>query len=188
MQKTYKQNKKAFTMVELLVCLVCLGFLAVGIGTFASAVKAHTAYIQARETEMVLEYQDVLDLKANGIDARDRLKNPDNLYSSYKYDEGATFTVSDKIVLEANQKAEYYSDNSSIVSINSHGECRALAVGITVIKVKILTEQEDGIYHDNNNWQYVPVIVKNSEFASELQNLNYYYYGGKHYSCWVYCE
>lgn len=188
MQKTYKRNKKAFTMVELLVCLVCLGFLAVGIGTFASAVKAHTAYIQARETEMVLEYQDVLDLKSNGIEARDRLKNPDNFYSSYKYNEGDTFTVTDKIVLNADQKAQYYTDDTTIISVSANGECRALATGVAVVKVKILTKQEDGQYHENNNWQYVPIIVKNTEFSSELNNLDYYYYGGKHYSCWVYCE
>ena len=62
-----KQNKKAFTMIEMLVCLVCLGFLCPGIGTFAAAINAHTAYIQTRENDMLPEYQDVLDLKSNAL-------------------------------------------------------------------------------------------------------------------------
>jgi type II secretory pathway pseudopilin PulG len=184
-----KHNKKAFTMIEMLVCLVCLGFLCVGIGTFAAAINAHTSYIQARENDMLLEYQDVLDLKSNGLDAQDRLNFSSNLYASNFYSDGATFAVSDKITLEPNQKVVYTSSDTSVVSVDAAGVCNAVSSGVAYVKANILTKDDsDGEYHDTNNVVYIPVVIINNTYSNEFNNLNYYFYGGKYYNCWIYCE
>ena len=184
-----KQNKKAFTMIEMLVCLVCLGFLCTGIGTFAAAINAHTAYIQARENDMLLEYQDVLDLKSNGLDAQDRLNFSSNLYASNKYMDGASFSVSDKVTLSPDQKVKYSTSDTSIVYVEADGSCQAVSPGVAYISATILMKDDsDGEYHDTNKVIYIPVVIISNTYSDEFNDLDYYLYGGKYYTCWIYCE
>ena len=183
-----KHNKKAFTMIEMLVCLVCVGFLAIGIGTFAATINAHSIYISAREDQMLCEYQDVLNLKANGMEAQDELNFSSNLYASITHDEGANFNINNYLTIESNQSVKYSSSNDSILRIDENGNVQTLIPGVACIKANILTLGSDGEYHDTNNIKYIPVIVTNNTYINEFNTLNYYYYGGQYYSCWVYIE
>jgi type II secretory pathway pseudopilin PulG len=183
-----KHNKKAFTMIEMLVCLVCVGFLAIGIGTFAATINAHSIYISAREDQMLHEYQDVLNLKANGSDAQDNLNFSSNLYASITQSEGATFNANDYLAVESNQLVKYSSSDESVLHVDENGNAQTLLPGIVYIKANILTLGNDGEYHDTNNVKYIPIIVISNTYNNEFNTLNYYYYGGQYYSCWVYVE
>lgn len=185
---TKRFSKKAFTMIELLVCLVCLGFLTVGIAAFASAVETNAAYVKDREELMLNEYQDVLYLKSNGTSDTSSLKNPDFLKQAEQFILGDTFNIRDYVTVSANQMIECTTDNTSVLTVQSGGTCTARSEGVAYVRVNILTMGSDGTYHDTKNVKYIPIIVKNTTNLDVLAELKYYFYGGRYYSCWVYGE
>jgi hypothetical protein len=184
MKKLFK--KKAFTMVEMLVCLVCIGFLSIGIGSFASAIKGHTAYVSERESDLLHEYQDVLNLKSYGLIFRSKTNHPEYIHEAHKYVVDDEFYISDHYAGEPNQKFEYESSDINVITVDSNGTCNAVARGVAYIKIKILTLGNDGEYHDLGNADYVPFIVADNEFNQEFNSLKYYFYGGEYYVCWLY--
>ena len=185
---TKRFSKKAFTMIELLVCLVCLGFLTVGIAAFASAVETNAAYVKDREELMLGEYQDVLYLKTNGTADTTSLNNQDFLKQSELKAIGDTFNIRDYVTVSANQMIECSTDNTSVLTVQSGGTITARSEGVAYVKVNILTMGTDGTYHDTKNVKYIPIIVNNSTNLDVLADLKYYFYGGRYYSCWIYGE
>ena len=184
--KIQKLNKKAFTMIELLVCLVCLGFICVGIGSMASAVKQYATYIDDREAVMLGEYQDVMNLKVNGLEFRDKTNYPENVHEATKYAKGSVFSVRDRAVDYAgNYQLVYESMDPLVVTVDQNGNCRALYEGVTYIKIDVLTLESDGVYRSDGKPVYVPIVVLSEKFNDEMNFLKYYLYGGKYYVCWM---
>lgn len=181
-----KFKKRAFTMVEMMVCLVCIGLLSIGIGSFASAVKHHTAYVAEREAEMLSEYQDILNLKAYGLSFRDKTNHPEFIYEAEKKSVGETFSVHSSLTLAPDQIVTYTSADPLVVRVDDNGNCKVLYEGVTYIEVRVLTLGSDGKYHDNNEFEYFPIVAIGDDFQEELDLLRYCLYGGKHYACWFY--
>jgi type II secretory pathway pseudopilin PulG len=179
------KNKRAFTMVELLVCLVCMGFVCIGIGSIATAVKSYTTYIEDREATMIKEYQDVMNLKTHGIELRDKVNFPGNVRDVYQYNQGDEFFVSQAFAVKPNQEVTYEAENEQIISVNSDGVGHALSDGITYVKVTILTKNENGNYEHGVEVYYYPVMVLSERFKVETSMIRYYLYGGEHYVCWI---
>lgn len=184
-----KMNKKAFTMIELLICLVCLGFICVGIGSMASAVKQYAAYIDERESVMLGEYQDIMNLKVEGIAFRDKTNYPENVHEASKYSKGSVFSVRDRAVDAGGDcQLVFESMDPLIVSVDQNGTCRALYEGVTYIKIDVLVKESDGVYRSDGKPVYVPLIVLSEKFNDEMNYLKYYLYGGKYYVCWMHDE
>ena len=135
---------------------------------------------------MINEYQDVLSLKVNGASAQSTHNNTTYLVPATKIIKGETFDISSLIGLEGSQKAEYSVEDNSIATVNSNGQCLGVNEGVTYVKVNILTIGDDGEYHDYKNIKYFPVVIYNNSNFDSLADLEYYFYGGKYYSCWIY--
>lgn len=187
--KMKKLNKKAFTMIEMLVCLVCLSFVCVGIGSMASAVKQYATYIDDREAIMLGEYQDIMNLKVNGLDFRDKTNYPENIHEAEKYSKGSVFSIKGKAVdYIGDYNVVYTSMDPLIVSVDNDGNCRALYEGVTYIKIDVLERESDGVYRSNGKPVYVPIVVLSEKFKHETSYLKYYLYGGVYYVCWMHDE
>ena len=187
--KTIFKNKtkaKAFTMIELLICLVCVGFVCVGIGSMATTIKSYSTYISDREAAMLREYQDIMNLKSQGIEYRSQLNNSHYLRDPNMYNIGATFSMELYYPLDHNQQAIYEAADPNILSVAENGTCVARHEGVTYVKVEILTQDSEGVYRSNNETFYIPFIILSEEFQREMSSLKYYFYGGKYYVCWIY--
>ena len=113
-----KRNKKAFTMIELLVCLVCLGFLTIAIATFASSIKTQQSKMFEREATMVNEYQDILDLKSKGLNIVDQLNYKFYLTQALPQETGSEFSIIDMLNINSLQKVECVSMDENILFID----------------------------------------------------------------------
>ena len=52
----------------------------------------------------------------------------------------------------------------------------------------LMKDDSDGEYHDTNKVIYIPVVIISNTYSDEFNALDYYLYGGKYYTCWIYCE
>lgn len=178
-------KKKAFTMVEMLVTLVCIGIMTACIGAFASAIKLNASILDERELISSHEYQDVLNLKANGSPAIANLKYSEHLEVADKHTVGETFSLSSKIIPQPDQILKFSSSNDSIVTVSHDGTCITTGNGLAYIEVAILTLGDDNQYHDLGHRKFFPIFVYDPTYEVAINNVNYYFYGGNYYQCWI---
>ena len=177
-------KKKAFTMIEVLVCLVCIGILTACIGTFASAIKLNASLLDEREIVSSNEYQDVLNIKAHGATATG-LNYSDYLIKADKHKKAQSFSIADKFTIDTNDKVEIKSSNNNVVIVDNHGNCRSVGPGLAYIEIQFSTKGNDGEYHDLGVRKYIPVFVYDEDYEDSINTFNYYFYGGKYYTCWL---
>ena len=183
----FKTRKKAFTMIELLVCLICLGLLSIGIATFAAAIKGNIGLIDDQDQQISEEYQDVLKLKLEGPNIVDELVHSNNLVRAERLPTDNSFNMDLYYVPSESEKVEYHSSNTNVLAING-SSMQTKNPGIAYIEIRIFELKSDGAYHDVDRIQYVPVITYSPSEASLITELNYYFYGGEYYHCWINVE
>ena len=180
------KNKRAFTMVELLVTMVCLGLLTIGFAAYASAINNHAETLKQVESDMLSEYQDVLSWRSPDLVDVNTLNFSEYLKIPSKHALGSQFLASDEIRLTSIQKAEYKSLDPTIVSVSETGACDAVGVGITCIEIRIATMNESGDYvYDSDYTIRIPVVVYNIDDAGIFFEVAYMYYNGKYFNCWI---
>ena len=171
-------------MIEVLVCLVCIGILTACIGSFASAIKLNAALLDEREIISSSEYQDILNIKTHG-ETTTGLNYPSYLLKADKYKPAESFSIADKFTVAPDEKVEIHSSNNNVVIVDNHGNCRSVGPGLAYIEVQILSFGEDGEYHDLGVRKYIPVFVFDDEYEDSISTFNYYFYGGKYYTGWL---
>ena len=180
-------KKKAFTMIELLICLICLGLLSLGIATFATALKGNVALIDERDQIMSEEYQDVLKLKLNGESVVDDLYYPDNLIKAERLPIDSSFNIDLYYVASQSEKIEISSSDPNVLVINGNS-FQTKGPGTAYVQIKIYEKKSDGAYHDVDRIQYIPVITYSTTEAPLITELDYYFYSGRYYYCWINAE
>lgn len=179
-----KRNKKAFTMIELLVCLVCLGFLTIAIATFASSIKIQQAKMFEREAVMANEYQDILKIKSDGLSIVDQLNYKFYLTKAEPKETGSEFSINEYLNINSIQKVELSSKDESILFIDDEGNCTALSEGVTYVEAKILSLSDNGKYYYEDYIQHIPIIVYEPSNIATINSLDYYYYNGLYFNGW----
>ena len=183
----FTAKKKAFTMIELLICLICLGLLSLGIATFATALKGNVALIDERDQIMSEEYQDVLKLKLDGESVVDDLYYPDNLIKAERLPVNNSFNIDSYYVASPSEKIEISSSDLNVLIINGNS-FQTKGPGAAYVQIKIYEKKSDGAYHDVDRIQYIPVITYSPTEAPLITELDYYFYSGQYYYCWINAE
>jgi type II secretory pathway pseudopilin PulG len=170
----HKFNKKAFTMVEMLVCVLCIGILTVALGSFVTSINNATLKLRYQEDELLKEYSDISRLESATITPEfiETLNNPEFL------SEATHLLVGNMHLIPFDTQnlvsISFESNDESIVVVDESGTCFPIGSGITFIKIK-------AVLADNSNIESVyPIVVDDVETPS----YTYYFYHGKKYTTW----
>ena len=183
----FNLKKQAFTMIELLICLICLGLLSIGIATFATAIKGNISILDERDQRMSEEYQDVLKLKLDGEDIVDELYYPDSLIKAERLPVNNSFNIELYYTPTASERIECTSSNTDVLVVNN-SSFQTKQPGVAYVQIKIYELKSDGEYHDVDRIKYIPVITYSTSEAPFITGVDYYFYGGQYYHCWINVE
>ena len=183
-------QKKAFTMVEMLICVVCIGLLTIAVTSFHTLLNNQMIKMQDREVAALLEYSDLSRLREKNViddDFLDTLNNPEMLRIAHDIKLGDTAVIEYDILLLAGQTVIYESYDASIVAVDQDsGTILPIAPGITYVIATLCEEDASGRTVKTSNSAHIPVRIYDDDTASLLLSSDVYYYSGVHHQGWLF--
>ena len=169
-----KFNKKAFTLMEMLISVVCIGLLTIALSAFTMSINNHTQKLRNQEEHLLNEFSDVSRLEHEDITAEfiDTLNHPEFLHTAAHLVLGEMHSSS--IEADDVKTMTFESADENIVTVDNMGTCFPVKPGVTFIKINIVFTD------DTSTTTYYPVVVSPDEEYSYV----YYLYAGKEYFAW----
>lgn len=180
-------RKKAFTLTEMLVCVLCLGILTAAITAFYVAVNSQALAINTQKQKMLYEYSDITTLTNKNSDVENEIAN---LYNSeYLIKAGQVAIGTPQIpqhglTVGANQTVVFESNDATIAAYSESLGVVGVAPGVTYLTATIYIQETDGSLTKTDVFRIIPVHVYSpSDTLSGL--IQYYYYNGMYLNAWI---
>lgn len=186
--KNKKFSKKAFTLVEMLVCMVCIAFLTIAVASFHKTITNQTLMMKQEEESSLLEHSDVSRLRASkkiDTDLISTLNHPTNINKAIDINVGSVLTLEHGFVLSENQTVMFESADPTIVSINEiSGEATGLRSGISYVTVTVYNVDDGGNSFKTFQSKRIPIRTYEDSTMDFMTSFDMYYYQGKYYNGW----
>lgn len=185
-------TKKAFTLTEMLVCILCIGLLTIALTIFYTSVTGSAQTIAKQKDITLREYSDISYLTNSNKSPTLLLSDPSSLGLSYpeKFIEAArikigdAYTVEHGINMQSWYKLKYTSADPSIASVDNYGMVRGVSEGITYITVTLYTVN-GAVETETDVARVFPVQIYSSSAQAESRGIRYYFYNGDYVKAWV---
>lgn len=185
-------RKKAFTMVEMLVCMVCIAFLTVAVASFHNSVMNQILSLKNEEDKALLEHSDVSRLRsASKIDAAliDSLNHSQSVSKTNDLMIGNTWTIDPGFILRSGQVVVYESSDQTIATVGgSDGIVEGVSSGITYITATVCDVDAEGRALKTTQHKNIPVRVYDLTTQTIMTSFDMYYYFGEYYDGWFIAE
>lgn len=185
-------HKKAFTMVEMLICMVCIAFLTIAVASFHNSVMNQTLGLKNEEDKALLEHSDVSRLRSASKIDTDLINSLNHSQSVSKTNDlmvGSTWTIDPVFTLYSGQFVVYESSDQTIATVDgSDGVVTGVSSGITYITATVCDVDAEGRILKTTQHKNIPIRVYDSTTQTIMTSFDIYYYFGEYYDGWFIAE
>lgn len=187
MKKT-KFSKKAFTLVEMLVCMVCIAFLTIAVASFHETITNQTLMMKQEEETSLLEHSDISRLRTSktiDADLISTLNHPTYINKVVDINMGQPLAIEHGFDLLENQTVIFESADLTIIAVDeTTGNVTGLRSGITYITATLCNIDNNGQTSKTLQSKRIPIRVYEDATSELMTSFDMYYYQGKYYNGW----
>ena len=185
-------TKKAFTLTEMLICILCIGLLTVALTVFYSSVTGAATTIAKQKDVTLEEYSDVSLLSNSGKSIKLLMGNPssvslhypENLIEAARINKGDTHTINHGIKMQTWYELRFVSADPSIARVDDDGNVLGVSEGVTYITVSLYVVN-GGAETETDVTRVFPVQVYSSSMQNQGRSVQYYFYNGRYVKSWI---
>lgn len=187
MKKT-KFSKKAFTLVEMLVCMVCIAFLTMAVASFHETITNQTLMMKQEEEASLLEHSDISRLRTSktiDADLISTLNHTTYINKVVDINMGHPLAIEHGFDLLENQTVIFESADLTIIAVDeTTGNVTGLRSGITYITATLCNIDDNGQVSKTLQSKRCPVRIYEDDTSELMTSFDMYYYQGKYYTGW----
>ena len=186
--KNKKFSKKAFTLVEMLVCMVCIAFLTIAVASFHQTITNQTLMMKQEEEASLLEHSDISRLRTSktiDTDLISTLNHPTHINKAIDINVGSPLAIEHGFDLLESQTVMFESADPTIAIVDeTTGNATGLHSGITYITATIYSVADNGQVSKTLQSKRIPIRVYEDATSELMTSFDMYYYQGKYYNGW----